>query len=168
MVLANSLALKIAGIDEHTPAIEGGEIVKDAHGIPTGILKDNAMNYLLAKIPSMTIPQKEKALKAARTYLLSNGVTSVHDVDSIGIYPIAKKFKEANELSMRIYAINPLNHWDKRNDTFKNTDKWLKTGALKGFMDGSLGSHTAVFVADYSDKAGDRGFFINDKNDLKK
>lgn len=168
MVLANSLALKIAGIDEHTPAIEGGEIVKDAHGIPTGILKDNAMNYLLAKIPPMTVPQKEKALKAAMTYLLSNGVTSVHDVDSIGTYPIAKKLKEANELSVRIYAINPLNHWDKRNDTFKNTNKWLKTGALKGFMDGSLGSHTAVFVADYSDKAGDRGFFINDKNDMKK
>lgn len=67
--------------------------------------------------------------------------------------------KIVNELSVRIYAINLLNHRDKRYNEFKNDDKWLKTGALKGFMDGPLGSHTAVFVKDYSDKPEDKGFY---------
>ncbi len=88
MVLANSLALKIAGIDKNTPDIKGGKIIKDKNGIPTGILKGNAMNQLLEKIPPMTDFQKEKALKSASKYLLSNGVTSVHDVDTLGTYSI--------------------------------------------------------------------------------
>lgn len=166
MALANSLALQIAGIDENTPDIIGGEIVRDEKGFPTGILKDNAMSGLLNKIPPMTVLQKEKALKVAMDYLVSNGVTSVHDVDSIGTYPIAKKLMDANELTIRICTLNPLNNWDKRNDTFRNNDKWLRTGGLKGFMDGSLGSHTAVFLDDYTDRPSVKGFFINDKEDL--
>ena len=166
MALANSLALEIAGINEDTPDIEGGEIVRDEKGFPTGILKDNAMSGLLNKIPPMTVPQKEKALKAAMAYLVSNGVTSVHDVDSIGTYPIAKKLMDSNELVIRMYTLNPLNNWDTRDPTIRTNDKWLRTGGLKGFMDGSLGSHTAVFVDDYSDKPSVKGFFINDKEDL--
>jgi predicted amidohydrolase YtcJ len=166
MLLANSLALQISGIDKDFPDIEGGEIVRDAEGNPTGILKDNAMNVLLEKIPPMTSEAKEKALKAAMSYLLSNGVTSVHDVDSLGTYAIAEKLKEAGDLSIRIYAMSPLNHWDKSKTRATIDDKWLKTGGLKGFVDGSLGSHTAAFNEPYLDKVKDKGFFINNPENL--
>ena len=168
MVLANSLALKIAGINNHTPDIPGGEIVRDTNGNPTGILKDNAMNVLLDKIPRMSEKQKENSLKAAIDYLVSNGVTSVHDVDSLGTYDIAKQLKDAGELKVRIYAVNPLNHWKKRFGVIKEDDKWLKTGGLKGFVDGSLGSHTAAFNEPYLDKPQNSGFFINTEENLYK
>ena len=168
MVLANSIALEIAGINKDTPDIPGGEIVRDSKGEPTGILKDNAMNRLLEKIPTMNILQKEAALEAAMDYLVSNGVTSVHDVDSLGTYEVAQKLNKRKELKIRIYAMNPLNYWDKRNAVKVNNDKWLKTGGLKGFIDGSLGSHTAFFRDDYFDKPSDRGFIINDSEKMYK
>jgi predicted amidohydrolase YtcJ len=168
MVLANSLALKIAGIDKDTPDINGGEIVRDQNGNPTGILKDNAMNVLLDKIPPMSPQLKENSMRVAMDYLLANGVTSVHDVDSLGTYEVAKKLKDAGELNIRIYTVNPLNHWKKRFGIIKEDDKWLKTGGLKGFVDGSLGSHTAAFNEPYIDKPEDSGFFINTEENLSK
>lgn len=166
MVLANSLALKIAGIDKDTPNIPGGEIVRDNMGNPTGILKDNAMNVLLGKIPEMTQKQKGDALRSAMDYLVSKGVTSVVDVDSLGTYAIAKEFKDANKLKLRIYALNPLAHWKKRFGVINEQDVWLKTGGLKGFVDGSLGSHTAAFFEPYLDKPSNSGLFITPETDL--
>jgi len=174
MALANSAALKYAGITSATPNVDGGTIEKDENGNLTGILKDNAMNLVLDKMPAMTTAQKDKSFKAAMDYFLSNGVTSVHDVDGLNekyeSYRTAKKYRAANKLKVRIYAATPLEEWQKLN-ALKNTlkdesDKWLKTGCLKGFVDGSLGSHTAVFFDDYVGKKGDKGFFINSRNDL--
>ncbi|WP_289644237.1 amidohydrolase [Maribacter aestuarii] len=166
MLLANSLALRLSGIDKNTPDIEGGQIVRYPDGTPTGILKDNAMNLVLENISPMTTEEKESALKAAMNYLLSQGVTSVHDVDSLGTYSVAKKLKEDGKLGIRIYAINPLNYWNRRYDSSLESDQWLKTGGLKGFVDGSLGSHTAAFMAPYTDKPNDNGFLINSEENL--
>ena len=85
MVFANSAALAFAGIDKNTPEVEGGIIIRDEDGNPTGILKSNAMNILLDKIPPMPDEQKIKSFKAAMDYFLSNGVTSVHDLSLIHI-----------------------------------------------------------------------------------
>lgn len=166
MVLANSAALQFAGIDENTPEVAGGKIVKNKDGFPTGILKSNAMNLLLDKIPPLTETQKDNALKAAMHYFLSNGVTSVHDVDSVESYGPANKLKNAGGLSLRIYAARPLNKWNQLAAMDRKDDKWLKAGILKGFVDGSLGSHTAAFNEPYTDKPDDKGFFINSKKDL--
>lgn len=160
MVLANSLALKIAGIDKNTPNVKGGKIIKDKNGIPTGILKGNAMNQLLEKIPPMSASEKEKALKAATKYLLSNGVTSVHDVDSLGTYAVAKKLRDNNELGIRIYKVSTLNNPNQIQKVDQKDEKWLKTNGVKGFIDGSLGSHTAAFKKGYTDVPKDKGFFI--------
>ncbi|MFV1449690.1 amidohydrolase [Maribacter sp. HS] len=168
MILANTAALKIAGINKDTPNVEGGEFVKDDKGNLTGILKGHAMTPVLEKIPMPTESEKIKSIKAAQTYLLSNGVTSVHDVDSLGTYTAAKKLKDNGELSVRIYSVDPLNNWYKRTNTDRESDKWLKVGGLKGFVDGSLGSHTAAFREPYTDKPEDSGYFINDEEDLYK
>jgi len=165
MVLANALALRIAGIDENTADIEGGEMLKDKKGFLTGILKENAMDLMFRKIPPLSDEIKEKALKAAFRYLVSNGVTTVHDVDSLGVYDIERKLKDNNDLLVRIYEINPLKKW-KQTIEMGNQDEWLKSGGLKGFVDGSLGTHTAAFNEPYSDKPNDSGYFINSEDSI--
>ena len=166
MVLANSAALKIAGIDKNTAEVASGKIIRNADGSPTGILKSNAMDLVLAKIPTMTPPQQEQSFKAAMNYFLSNGVTSVHDVDSLESYAIAHKLKKAGTLAVRLYQIKPVYKWKELVAMDRKDDKWIKTGGLKGFVDGSLGSHTAAFHHHYSDKADDKGFFIFSTDDL--
>lgn len=171
MALANSAALKYAGIDKNTPDVEGGVIEKDENGNLTGMLKDNAMNLVLDKMPAMTFEQKDKAFKAAMDYFVSNGVTSVHDVDGLNkdfeSYSTAKRYRAANDLKVRIYAARPLNEWQELVEMKDESDDWLKTGCVKGFVDGSLGSHTAAFHHHYTDKEDDKGFFINTENDLQ-
>ena len=170
MALANSAALKYAGIDENTPDVEGGVIEKDENGQLTGILKDNAMNLVLDAMPPMSYEQKDKAFQAAMKYFSSNGVTSVHDVDGLNkdfeSYSTAKRYRESNKLNVRIYAATPLNEWEKLVAMKNESDGLLKTGSLKGFVDGSLGSHTAAFHNHYSDTENDKGFFINAEDDL--
>ncbi len=166
MVLANSAALKYAGIDQNTADVANGEIVRDAKGFPTGILKSNAMNLVLDKIPPLTEHQKDNALKVATDYFLSHGVTSVHDVDSLKGLSAYQRALKKDELGIRIYAIDPLPRWKEAAQKNKHTDKWIKTGAVKGFVDGSLGSHTAAFKEGYSDKPNDKGFFITSKENL--
>ena len=170
MALANSAALKFAGIDENTPNVEGGTIGRDQNGNLTGILKDNAMNLVLDKIPPMSTKQKDKFFQTAMNYFLSNGVTSVHDVDGLNknfeSYNTAKKYRAAGKLNLRIYSVAPLNKWEKLINMKDENDKFLKIGGLKGFVDGSLGSHTAAFHDYYTDKKDDKGFFINTEEDL--
>ena len=170
MALANSAALKYAGIDKNTPDVEGGTIERDANGEPTGILKDNAMNLVLDKMPPMSPKQKNASFQAAMEYFLSNGVTSVHDVDGMNkdfeSWTTAEQFRTDNRLQVRIYAATPLNEWETLTTSSYKNDNWLKAGGLKGFVDGSLGSHTAAFHHDYTDKPDDKGFFINTHDDL--
>ena len=170
MALANSAALKYAGIDKNTPEVEGGSIERDKDGNPTGILKDNAMNLVMDKMPPMSPKQKDDSFRAAMNYFLSNGVTTVHDVDGFNkdfeSYSTAKKYREEGKLKVRIYAATPLNEWGELAAMKNESDLLLKTGSLKGFVDGSLGSHTAAFHNHYSDKKDDKGFFINTHEDL--
>ena len=167
MILANSTALKIAGIDRNTPKIKNGEIVKNSDGTPTGILKSEAMYLVLNKIPSLTDSQKEKAIKSAQKYLHSNGVTSIHDVDSLGGFEILKKMYANSELDIRVYSADPLYNWKALSNKEKVNTKWLKNGLLKGFVDGSLGSHSAAFKEPYSDKPEDSGILTVNIDSLK-
>ena len=83
-------------------------------------------------------------------------------------YSTALHLRNAGELKVRIYSAMPLNEWDRLVKMKRDDDKWLKTGCLKGFMDGSLGSHTAAFQDVYSDKKDDKGLFLNTEDDLYK
>ncbi|MEZ7516630.1 amidohydrolase [Flavobacterium frigidarium] len=160
MVFANSAAMKFAGIDKNTADVKDGVIVRDKEGNPTGIFKTNAMPLIVDKIPELTRKQKEAALAAAMKYFASNGVTSVHDLDSLSSYKIAKRFKKKGDLTLRIYSSRPLDKWIELANADLKINKWLKRGLLKGFVDGSLGSHTAAFIDNYSDNVGDKGFLI--------
>lgn len=170
MALANSLAMKLADIDKNTAEVEGGEIIRDADGTPTGLLKDNAMNRVVEIIPEPSASQQDEALQQAMDYLVERGVTTVHDMgydwSSLSIY---RRAHANHALRIRIYANVPLDTWQQLAQEVAaqgRGDDWLRIGGLKGFMDGSLGSHTAAFFEPFTDTPDDRGFFITAPEDV--
>ena len=170
MALANSLALTAAGVDADTPDIPGGEIVRDADGRPTGLLKDNAMNPVFSAVPPPPEARRDRQLRAALDYLAKNGVTTVHDMGSFDNLAVFRRAQARDALTVRIYAAVPLAEWqDLADDVARNGrgDEMLTTGFLKGFMDGSLGSHTAAMLEPFTDAPDDRGMLINRVDDMR-
>ena len=175
MALANSLALQHAGVDADTPDVAGGEIIRDEEGRPTGILKDNAMLLVQEAIPAPTPGQLDAFLDAAMQYVAAHGVTSVHDMsDGIGDgwagLETYRRAEARGDLITRIYAVTPLGEWQKLVvDIERNGhgSDWLKTGGVKGFMDGSLGSHTAAMLEPFTDTPGESGFLLDSLENLR-
>lgn len=175
MALANSAALKAAGITKDTEDVEGGTIVRYDNGEPTGIFKDNAMDLVYPAIPDPSPEMKDRALDAAMKHVNEQGVTSVHHVGSWDHLETFTRAWKAGRLSTRIYDSVPLSTWERLRDTVAageyggsdgRGDAWLRIGGLKGFVDGSLGSHTAAFFDPYTDQPDDSGFYINTPEDL--
>lgn len=168
MALANSLAMEKLGIDKST-RITDGEIFKYPNGELTGILKEEAFYSQLGKLPEYTEAQNEDFAKMAMNYVVSHGVTSVHDMNGFSDQAVFEKLHDRGELITRIYSNVPLPSWQKlkaKIDEQGRGDEWLKWGGLKGFVDGSLGSHTAAFFAGYTDAPGEHGYFVNSREDL--
>jgi predicted amidohydrolase YtcJ len=169
MALANSAALRAAGVTRATADVPGGAIVRDLDGEPTGILKDNAQALVQRVVPPPSVQQQDRALEAAMDYVLARGVTTVHNMGSWEELAVFRRAHAAGRLRVRIYAAVPLASWERLRDTVAvegRGDRWLRIGALKGFVDGSLGSHTAAMFEPYSDAPGDRGLFVNRPEDL--
>ncbi|HEY5564291.1 MAG TPA: amidohydrolase [Rhodothermia bacterium] len=175
MALANSLALKLAGIDDDVRDVDGGTIVRDRETL-TGVFKDNAMGLVTPHIPNPTDALEDRALEAAMTYVAEQGVTSVHDAGydggSIGSNAGLETFRRAHlqdRLKTRIYASLPLSRHAELHDLVGSEsrgDHWLRIGLLKGFVDGSLGSHTAAFLEPFTDAPDDTGLLVNTEADL--
>ncbi len=161
MALANTLALKLAGITRDTPDPPGGSIVRDASGEPTGVLKDAAMNAVYAVIPEADATEISDALHAAMRYANENGVTSVQDMSaSPAILRAYQQLLADGELTVRVYGAQPLSRWERLADAGIAADfggDMLRIGVLKGFADGSLGSTTALFFEPYLDEPGTSG-----------
>jgi predicted amidohydrolase YtcJ len=155
MALANSLALKLAGVTRETPDPPGGLIVRDAKtGEPTGVLKDAAMSYVWKVVPDSSFEEKLAAARAATEHAARLGVTSVQDMSAgndVGVY---QTLLDRGELKTRIYAVSPLPAWERLARTGVRAhfgSDMLRIGGLKGFSDGSLGSTTAFFYEPYKD-----------------
>ncbi len=170
MALANSTAMKTAGVDASTPDVEGGEIVRDAGGNPTGVFRDNAMGLIGAVVPDSDPVVDASALDAAMAYVAENGITSVVHMGSFADLEVFRRAHAAGQLTTRIMACTPLSEWERLAELVRaegRGDDWLSWGCLKGFVDGSLGSHTAAFFEPFTDAPGDRGFFVNSEEDLR-
>jgi predicted amidohydrolase YtcJ len=166
MALANSAALAAAGITRATRDVDGGEIVRDARGEPTGLLKDNAMDLVARVVPEPAPELMDRALDAAMTYVAAQGVTSVHNMGDWQDLAAFRRAHEAGLLRTRIYAAVPLASWNRLAGVVAargHGDEWLRIGGLKGFVDGSLGSHTAAFHEPFSDMPGSRGLLVNER-----
>lgn len=161
MVLVNSLALKLAGITKNTPTPAGGEILKDPEtGEPTGILKDAAMNLVMRHIPEPSFEEKLKAAEIALKHAAELGVTSVHDMAYAENFEVYQELLRQNKLTARLYVYIPITEVEiyarlKLKTPFGNN--LLKIGGLKGFVDGSLGSSTALFFDPYTDNPRKKG-----------
>lgn len=152
--LVNNAALDIAGINKDTPDPEGGQILRDLNGEPTGILKDTAMKLVSNLIPAPTEDEYYDALLTAQNESLRNGITSVHDITEDKFYKIYQKFYEDNKLRTRLNCIHLIQELDlliERNLFSKSGNNFIRTGAVKAFADGSLGSNTAWFFEPYND-----------------
>ncbi|MEQ2006328.1 MAG: amidohydrolase [Limisphaerales bacterium] len=154
MALANSLALKLAGVTRATPDPKGGLIVRDARGEPTGVIKDAAMSLVSARIPPASHAEKLQHARAATDHAARLGVTSVQDMSGGSDAGVYQELMQRAELKTRIYAMFPLTQWEKLRSASVRAafgSDWLRLGGLKAFSDGSLGSTTALFFEPYND-----------------
>ena len=164
MALANSAALRAAKVTRASPDVAGGTIVRDARGEPTGVFKDNAMDAVDSALPDPPAELEDRALDAAMAYVAEQGVTSVHHMGSWRDLAIFERARRANRMATRIYAAVPLASWEQLRDTVAargRGDSWVRIGLLKGFVDGSLGSHTAAMLQPFTDVPTDTGLFVN-------
>ncbi|HKA37180.1 MAG TPA: amidohydrolase [Thermoanaerobaculia bacterium] len=171
MMVCNSLALKQAGITRQTPDPPGGVIVRDAGGEPTGVLKDAAMDSISKVRPPRTQAELTEALRAAMKEAAKYGVTSVQDLPGGPLDIDAwEKLRRAVEMTVRVNYRPSLSEWEKAAARRRSLgdDEWLRIGGVKGFADGSLGSGTALFFADYDDEPGNRGVFAAEAIPLSK
>jgi predicted amidohydrolase YtcJ len=166
MGLANSLALKIAGVTRTTPTPPGGFIVHDpSSGDPSGILKDAAQSLVSRQVPAAALDQKLQAARAATAHAASVGVTSVQDMSGGSDLAVFQELIRRHELKTRVYAVAPLPAWERTaavgvQAPFGNVS--LRIGGLKGFADGSLGSSTALFFDAYHGAPGQFGLFADE------
>ncbi|HET7422798.1 MAG TPA: amidohydrolase [Gemmatimonadales bacterium] len=155
MALANTAALRKAGIGRSMRDIPGGVVVRDKSGAPTGVLKDGAMVPVEQVIPDPTPAQRDAALGRAMRYAAERGVTAVCHVSvpwlDLGTY---RRARDDGRLITRIALYFPLATWHQVADTIARGgrgDDVLWIGGVKGYMDGSLGSGTALFYQPYAD-----------------
>jgi predicted amidohydrolase YtcJ len=164
--LANSTALKLAGITAQTPDPPGGTIVRDTQGNPTGDLKDAATDLVEKIIPPPSHDQLMRAVKRALEHAASIGVTSVQNMDpdyaDIAAYA---ELLQAGELTTRIYAAPLITQVDdqvKIGIRHAFGGPYLRIGAVKAFADGSLGSRTAYFFEPFLDEPGNHGLLSDE------
>jgi predicted amidohydrolase YtcJ len=170
MVLANSLALKLAGITAQTPDPDGGVIVRDGKGNPSGALKDAAQDLLFKAVPALTHDQRRHAVERALSHAASLGVTSVQNMNpefaDIAIY---NELLDEGKLTTRIYAAPLITQVD---DEIKIGIRrafggpYLRIGGVKAYADGSLGSATAYFFEPFSDQPGNRGLLSDEMHPI--
>jgi predicted amidohydrolase YtcJ len=166
MALANTAALKLAGITRETPDPPGGMIVRDASGEPTGIVKDAAVTIVERVVPDPTPDQMAQSIHAAMRYAAENGVTSVQDMSAApAVLAVYERLLHAGQLTVRISGHQPISSWKNLAAVGITADfggEKLHIGGLKGFADGSLGSTTALFFHPYLDAPNTSGLAAPD------
>jgi len=170
MGLANSVALRLAGITAKTPDPPGGKIVRDAQGNPTGALKDAATNYIDKVIPPLSRGERMRIVQRALAHAASLGVTSVqHMVASYEDIAVYSELARRGELTTRIYAAPSIVSVDdqaKLGIGHAFGGPFLRIGALKAFADGSLGSGTAYFYEPFLNQGNNRGLLSDEMHPI--
>lgn len=162
-ILANSVAMKLGGVDRNTPDMAGGVIGRHPDGKPNGIFIDAAKSLIERAIPPLTLRQMSSSLQAAQAHAFQFGVTSIQDMGfvvpiiqqrTIDLFRAYQELHKNGDLRIRVALHTPLPLWKVLADVGVLAafgDETLQIGGLKGFADGSLGSSTAWFLEPYTD-----------------
>jgi predicted amidohydrolase YtcJ len=171
VAIANSLALQLAGVSKHTKDAPGGSIERDAAGEPTGMLKENAMELVSRKVPPLSPAQRRRGIELALAEAARFGVTSLQDNSAWEDFLVYEQVKKDGLLTARITEwlpfLEPLPRLEQMRRQGGTSDPWVKTGALKAILDGSLGSRTAAMLAPYADDSSTRGILRVEPERLK-
>jgi hypothetical protein len=172
MALANSAAIRAAGVTAGTVTPPGGEIVRDpATGEPLGIFKDQAMGLIGRAAPEPSPEQRDSALARALAHAASLGVTATaHMSASWADRAAYQRLKQAGRLTLRVAVYLPLDQWRAVAESVARTgpgDDWVRIGGVKGYVDGSAGSRTALFFEPFSDSAGYAGLMQHSEAELR-
>ena len=169
MALANSCALRVAGISSATSEPLGGEILRDPRtGEPTGILKDQAMDLVSRNIPEPAEEERLRAIRDALNEARRYGITSIQDISSSEDVRAYSRLEQEGELTVRFFCRLPLSQWERiaRNGIkVPSGTVMVRLGSLKAFVDGSLGSLTALFFDPYLEGTPTRGLSTEIVND---
>lgn len=169
---ANSKALELAGITAASVSPEGGEIIRDSNGKPTGVLIDNAMNLVEAIIPTESAEQQQAALKLAFAHLNQRGITGVHDAgvsaETIAVY---QQLAARNEMPLRVYAMIGANEPKLKqllaNGPIETADQRFTVRSVKIYADGALGSRGAALLHPYHDDPQQLGLLVTSPENIK-
>ncbi|MBQ4849615.1 amidohydrolase [Pseudoalteromonas sp. MMG012] len=169
---ANSQAMKLAKIEAHTQAPKGGEIIRGADGLPTGVFIDKAENLVNQHIPATLPTQRKRALEVAGKHLLSLGITSTHDAGiDYNTWLLYQDYAKQKKLPLRIYAMLGAND-DKlesmlKHGVIKDTQDFLSIRSVKIYADGALGSRGAALIKDYHDRKNYQGLMLETQPKLE-
>jgi len=169
---ANAMALRLAGITAKTPNPAGGEILKDAHGNPTGLLRERASGLVRAAIPPQTVADRRRAIDLAFRECLSKGITSFQDAGSPPetIDLLRSVLNEKKEGWIRLWMMlrTPTERLAREADKYRVIDKRLTVHAIKRQIDGALGSRGAWLLAPYADLPSSSGMNTENLADIEK
>ena len=160
MYLANSLALKLAGITEGTPNPANGEIVKDANGRLTGILKGSAADIVRKVIPPIPFEQRLVQVRAVLKEAREGGVTTMQDLTSAEQLRAYQELQRRGELTSRIMlrpTLDNVVHTRALGIARGFGDDWLRFIGYKAWVDGIMGSSGAMFFEPYDHDPKNKG-----------
>ena len=161
---ANSLALQKAGVTRATQAPEGGQILRDAAGEPTGILKETAAGLVGRAVPEPTRAENMQAIQRALAEARRYGLTSIQDNSGYDTTKLYREFLQQGKLTVRVAewqnfedSVEKLKQQRAEFASFKDDPLRLRLTALKGYVDGTLGSRTAAMLAPFADDPNNSG-----------
>jgi predicted amidohydrolase YtcJ len=162
IAVANTRALQLGSINLASRDPQGGHIDRNENGEPTGILRETAQAAVFQVVPKATHDQLREGIQLALADLAEHGVTSAQDYspawDNFRIYEeLEKEGKLTARVTEWLPFDDPVEELSRKRASHPQTDLLLHTGMLKGFMDGSLGSHTAALLEPYSDDSKNSG-----------
>ena len=166
---ANTAALRIAGLTASTPDPANGEIQRDEHGQPTGILLESAMDLVSSKIPQPGLRDVVDAIRSTQPILWKMGLTGVHDFDRRSCFMALQQLHRSHELKLRVVKSIPVDDLDHAYEIGLCSgfgDDWIRIGSVKAFMDGALGPHTAAMFQPYLDEPDNYGILNMDGEHL--
>lgn len=165
----NTAAMRLANITSQTPNPPNGQIQRDAHGSPTGILLETAMSLVSDILPEPTPAQIAGAIEQAQPILWKMGLTGVHDFDRRESFMALQMLHAQGRLRLRVLKNLPVELLHQAYELGLRGgfgDDLLRIGNIKVFMDGALGPHTAAMFQPYIGEENNRGILNMDGEEL--